>query len=114
MIDFMLNGKTPDWELMPANKEKYFFFMNCADEQVPYYYSKIIWQQMGATIYGPYANVDWRPYPYENSHTLVTTITPNTTLVDKYHNSTAVNGYIPKDASGKYIYDKAWEYLLMK
>lgn len=114
MIDFMLNGKVPDWELMPLNKEKYYFITNSADEQVPYYYQKLIWDAMGASAYGPRINVDWQAYPYQNTHTLITTLTPNTTLVDKYHNSTAVNSYIPKDASGKYVYDKAWEYLLTK
>lgn len=114
MIDFLNNGKIPDWETLPANKEKFFAITNSADELVPYPKVKIGWTALGMDVYGGRINVDWNPYPYSNSHTLITTITPNTTMVDKYHNSTGVDSYIPKNSAGKYIYDKAWEYLITK
>lgn len=114
MMDFLNNGKIPDWVAMTTNKEKYYHITNSADELVPYTKVKIGWEKMGMTPYGGRINVDWNASPYSNTHTLITTVTPKTTNVDKYHNSTGVDSYIPKNASGKYIYDKAWEYLLTR
>lgn len=112
MIDFLDNGKIPDWVAMSTNKQKYYSITNSADELVPY--PKVLkgWDVMGMAAYGGKINVDWVAFPYANTHTLITTRTPSTTLVDKYHNSTGVDVYIPKNSSGKYVYDKAWEYLI--
>ncbi|MEO8582385.1 MAG: hypothetical protein ABI415_01240 [Flavitalea sp.] len=114
MMDFLKSGRWPDWEDLPANKSKYFAISNTQDELVPYYIVKIGWStaHLGLLNYGTYRNCDWVPYPYNNAHALITQIIPKTTLVDKFHNSTAIDTYIPKDAKGKFIYDKAWEYLL--
>lgn len=114
MMDFLNNGKIPDWVKMTANKEKYYALTNSADELVPYPKVKLGWDAMGISAYGGRINVDWNPFPYSNSHTLITTITPASTGADKFHNSTGVDSYIPKNAAGKYIYDKAWEYLITK
>jgi hypothetical protein len=114
MVDYLTNGKIPDWEANPANREKYFGLINSADELVPYPKVKAIWTAMKMDIYGGRINVDWNPYPYSNSHSLLTTLTPTSTGVDKFHNSTGVDSYIPKNAAGKYVYDKAWEYLITK
>lgn len=114
MIDYLNNGKIPDWAANQTNKEKYFALTNLADELVPYTKVKIGWDVMGMSAYGGKVNVDWSAPPYGNTHTLITTRTPVTTLIDKYHNSTGVDAYIPKNSSGKYVYDKAWEYMLTK
>lgn len=114
MIDFLNNGKIPDWELMPLNNEKFYHITNLADELVPYPKVKATWAAMGMDAYGGRINVDWNAFPYSNTHTLITTRTPTTTMVDKFHNSTGVDSYIPKTAAGKYVYDKAWEYLITK
>jgi hypothetical protein len=114
MMDFLNNGKTPDWETLPANKEKYFAIINSADELVPYAKVKAGWDVMGMSAYGGRINVDWNLPPYSNTHTLITTINPTSTGTDKYHNSTGVDSYIPKNSTGKYVYDKAWEYLITK
>lgn len=112
IMDFMKNGKYPDWVRMPANRAKYYAITHPADELVPYPYVKLGWQQLGMTVYGPRVNIDWNLPPYGNTHTLISNIVPTTTLIDKYHNCTAVDGYIPKDVAGKYIWDKAWGYLI--
>jgi hypothetical protein len=113
MIDFLNNGKIPDWETLPANKEKYFAIINSSDELVPYPKVKIGWDNLGMSAYGGRINVDWNAYPYSNTHTLITTIKPTSTGTDPYHNGTGVDSYIPIK-NGKFIYDKAWEYLITK
>ena len=114
MIDFLNNGKIPNWENNKNYKEKYFALINPSDEQVPYASVVPGWAALGLNGYGSPVNISTTAYPYAYSHTLVTTITPVTTMTDKYHNSTGVDTYIPRDASGNYIFDKAWEYLIDK
>lgn len=113
MIDFLNNGQIPDWETLPANKEKYYALINPLDELVPYDKVQAGWVALGMNAYGPITNVGTTASPYGNAHRLITTVTPPSTDVDPYHNSTGVDTYIPKDASGVYIYDKAWEYMLL-
>lgn len=112
MIDYLNNGKIPDWETMTANRERFFALTHTKDELVPY--TKVIagWTALGMSNYGGRINVDWNLYPYSYSHTLITSRIPTTTLIDKYHNCTGVDSYIPKAYTGKYVYDKAWEYLI--
>jgi hypothetical protein len=112
MMDYLNNGMIPDWVAMTTNKAKFYHIINSADELVPYPKVKIGWDKMGMALYGSRINVDWYPFPYANTHTLITTRIPTTTNVDKFHNSTGVDSYIPKTSTGKYVYDKAWEYLL--
>jgi len=114
MIDLLDNGKMPDWQTMPANKEKFFAITNTRDELVPYQNVQKGWQSLGMTAYGAKVNVDWTAAPYQNSHTLITSRVPVTSNIDKFHNSTGVDSYIPKNSSGQYVYDKAWEYLIGK
>jgi len=114
MIDFLNNGQIPDWETLPANKEKYYGLINPADELVPYDKVQLGWNALGMNAYGPITNVGTTAYPYNKSHRLISTVTlTSTTDSDPYHNSTGVDGSIPKNTSGVYIYDKVWEYLLL-
>lgn len=112
MVDFLNNGKIPDWEKLKTNNEKYFSFININDELVPWSKVKPIWMAVGWTAYGNYLNVDWNPSPYNNTHLLISTYAPTSTNVDKYHNMTGVDSYFPKTSTGKYVYEKVWEYLL--
>jgi hypothetical protein len=115
MVDYLTNGKIPDWEANPTNREKYFGLTSINDELVPFPKVKVIWTAMKMDIYGGRINVDWNAYPYSNSHSLITSRVVTTTTVDPYHNSTGVDAYIPKNPyTGKYVYDKAWEYLITK
>ncbi len=47
MIDYLDNGQIPDWEKLPANKEKFYALINPADELVPY--NKVLpgWTALG-------------------------------------------------------------------
>lgn len=112
MMDFLNSGKIPDWLTQAQNKEKYYAITSTKDELVPYNKVAAGWSAMGMTSYGPAVNVELTAPPYQSTHTLITTADPVTTLVDKYHNGTAIDTYIPKDAGGKYIYDAAWTYML--
>lgn len=113
MIDFLNNGQIPDWETLPANKEKYYALINPLDELVPYDKLQAGWIALGMNAYGPITNVGTTASPYNKAHRLITTVKPPSTDLDPYHNSTGVDTYIPKDASGVYIYDKVWEYMLL-
>lgn len=112
MVDFMNNGKIPTWEKRPANNANYYALINQSDELVPWGRTKPIWTAVGWLTYGNYLNVDYNNPPYNNTHMLITTVKPTSTSVDPYHNATGVDSYIPKNAAGKYIYEKAWEYFL--
>jgi hypothetical protein len=114
MMDYLASGQIPDWVAMTTNKEKYYHITHTLDELVPYVRVKIGWDKMGMLPYGGRVNVDWNVSPYSNTHTLITSRVPTTTLIDKYHNCTGVDTYIPKTSTGKYVYDKAWEYLITK
>jgi hypothetical protein len=112
MVDFLNNGKIPDWEKLTFNNANYYSLINMNDELVPWSKVNAVWTAVGWKTYGNYINVDWNPYPYNNSHLLISTYKPTSTSLDPYHNMTGVDSYFPKYANGKYVYEKAWEYLL--
>ena len=112
MVDFLNNGKIPSWEKLPTNNEKYYSFINMNDELVPWAKVNAVWTAAGWKTYGNYINIDWNPSPYNNSHLLISTYKPTSTSLDPYHNMTGVDSYFPKLATGKYVYEKVWEYLL--
>lgn len=112
MIDFLNNGLIPDWEKLPFNNANYYSLINMNDELVPWAKVDAVWAATGWKAYGNYINVDWNLPPYNNTHLLVSTYKPTSTSIDPYHNMTGVDSYFPKLATGKYVYEKAWEYLL--
>jgi hypothetical protein len=112
MIDYLTNGKVPDWEDLPANKSKFFGIINTNDELVPYNYVTLGWQHLGMSAYGKPLYIENHAPPYSNIHTLITYRTPNTTMIDKYHNGTAIDTYLIKNPDGTYLYAPAWTYLL--
>lgn len=112
MVDFLNNGKIPDWEKMTFNNANYYSLINMNDELVPWSKVNAVWTAVGWKTYGNYINVDWNPYPYNYSHLLISTYKPTSTSLDPYHNMTGVDSYFPKYSTGKYVYEKAWEYLL--
>ena len=111
-IDFLKNGKMPDWQADQTKKGIYYEFINAADELVPYADVLKGWMALGMSDFGIPGNTASTLFPYNYTHTLITTDNPNTDGIDKYHNSTAVDAYIPKDSAGKYRYDQVWEYLI--
>ncbi|HUQ67704.1 MAG TPA: hypothetical protein VM101_16195 [Flavitalea sp.] len=112
IVDFLNNGKIPDWEKLPANNANYYSLINLNDELVPWYRVKSVWNAAGWMVYGNYLSVDWNLPPYNNTHLLISTLKPTSTSLDPYHNMTGVDSYFPKLSTGKYAYEKAWEYLL--
>ena len=112
MVDFLNNGKIPNWEKLPANNANYYSLINQNDELVPWAKVKAVWTAAGWTTYGAYKNVDYTAYPYSNTHLLISNVKPTSTSLDPYHNMTGVDSYMPKNSAGKYIYEKAWEYFL--
>jgi hypothetical protein len=112
MVDFLNNGKIPSWEKLTFNNANYYSLINMNDELVPWSKVNAVWTAVGWKAYGNYINVDWNPYPYNNSHLLISTYKPTSTSIDPYHNMTGVDSYFPKYANGKYVYEKAWEYML--
>ena len=112
MVDFLNNGKIPNWEKLTANNANYYSLINMNDELVPWSKVNAVWTAAGWKAYGNYINVDWNPFPYNNSHLLISTYKPTSTSIDPYHNMTGVDHYFPKYSNGKYVYEKAWEYLL--
>jgi hypothetical protein len=112
MVDFLNNGKIPSWEKLPANNANFYSFININDELVPWARVKPVWTAAGWMGYGNYLNVDWNPFPYNNTHLLISTLKPTSTSLDPYHNMTGVDSYFPKLSTGKYAYEKVWEYLL--
>jgi hypothetical protein len=112
MVDFLNNGKIPDWEKLTFNNANYYSLINMNDELVPWSKVNAVWTAVGWKTYGNYINVDWNPYPYNNSHLLISTYKPTSTSIDPYHNMTGVDSYFPKFSNGKYVYEKAWEYML--
>jgi hypothetical protein len=112
MVDFLNNGKIPSWEKLTFNNANYYSLINMNDELVPWAKVNAVWTAAGWKAYGNYINVDWNPSPYNNSHLLISTYKPTSTSIDPYHNMTGVDSYFPKYSNGKYVYEKAWEYLL--
>jgi len=112
MVDFLNNGKIPSWEKLTFNNANYYSLINMNDELVPWAKVNAVWTAAGWKAYGNYVNVDWNPSPYNNSHLLISTYKPTSTSIDPYHNMTGVDSYFPKYSTGKYVYEKAWEYLL--
>lgn len=112
MVDFLNNGAIPDWEKLTANNDKYYSLINMNDELVPWAKVNAVWTATGWKSYGNYLSVDWNAPPYKNTHLLISTYKPTSTSLDPYHNMTGVDSYFPKLSTGKYVYEKAWEYLL--
>ena len=112
MVDFLNNGKIPNWEKLTANNANYYSLINMNDELVPWSKVTAVWTAAGWNAYGNYINVDWNPLSYNNSHLLISTYKPTSTSIDPYHNMTGVDSYFPKYLNGKYVYEKAWEYML--
>lgn len=112
MVDFLNDGKIPSWEKLTFNNANYYSLINMNDELVPWAKVNAVWTATGWKTYGNYINADWNPYPYNNSHLLISTYKPTSTSVDPYHNMTGVDSYFPKLANGKYVYERVWEYML--
>jgi hypothetical protein len=98
---------------MTANKGNYFDIFNPLDEVVSYTSAKLGWQHMEmTTASNPSINSDNTAPPYNHAHVLLTSEEPAKSEAPKYHNSTAMDVYVQKDSTGKYVLDKQWEYLI--
>lgn len=114
VMDFLDSGKIPDWVNNETNHEKYYAFIHPKDELVPFSKAQVGWDRLGMTGYGSMSNIDCNQYPFNNSHILYTTYTPAVSLVDKYHNGTALDIYIKDETAYKNSLKEAIRYLFKK
>jgi hypothetical protein len=111
-MDFLSSGRIPDWVDNPAHADILYTLVHPKDELIPYAVAVNGWQYLGIGALGAITNVDSAAYPYGQSHTLITRLTPAIHSIIQYHNCTAADGYVPTDANGNYVLDTAWKYLL--
>ncbi len=113
MMDWMNNGKVPDWINMTFNNGNYFELYNPSDEIIRYNVAKSGWTKMGMTsLSNPAVNSDSFPLPYHHAKVLLTSYNPADSAGPKYHNSTVMDVYVARDGTGNFLLDKQWEYLI--
>jgi hypothetical protein len=111
VIDFLNSGNIPDWVNNTDNHEKYYAFIHPKDEQVPFMRAQIGWDKLGMTQHGSMMSADCNIYPFRNTHILYTNFVPSTSLVDKYHNGTAIDSYLDGETAYKAVLSEAIRYL---
>ncbi|MEW6196656.1 MAG: hypothetical protein AB1521_16030 [Bacteroidota bacterium] len=107
-----VDGKTADWIRKPGPTEavKYFGFIHTKD--VPIYNTiPITWRDYGMLQFGLMKNIDVIQRPYDNSHSLTTSLEyPSWSIA---HNFPIVDFETPsKEDFNGYVYSDVWEYLL--
>lgn len=68
------------------------------------------WKLLQLDQFGTLVNVDQENPPYQNSHQLVTTSTPQ--VIGKYHGSVVVDKATPLLVNGEPLFTDVWNYLL--
>jgi hypothetical protein len=69
------------------------------------------WNLLGMTAYGKPLKIDARTSPYNNSHCLVTTLTP--ARPGKFHGCVVHDVHTPKLADNAPVLKEVWQYLLV-
>jgi hypothetical protein len=90
-----------------------FFSINSINDQL-FSYANVQTQLAVMGLTGPPINIDTNVSPYSNSHTLITSATPATTVIVPDHNVLCLDSYVPKTSAGDAIptIANAWEYLI--
>jgi hypothetical protein len=75
---------------------------------------QIVWNNLGLASFGAIVNTDGASIPYSNTRRLTSLVPPAqlSGSVVGAHASVAADAYTPKDANGKPVFDKVWEYML--
>lgn len=114
-VDWMWPGKNPDWINIPGPTpdSAYYGFIHTGDASI-YYGIPTTWNNLGMTPYGPITSIDTSAYPYNLTHSVITSMAIDTTPTQtNYHNSTVVDWVTPIDGvSGMPELKTVWEYLL--
>lgn len=104
------------WEsyanVTPASKQ--FGIGGKLDTSVPYDQLSRIWTTMGLTTFGPPIDVDSSAEIAGSSHTLTTSLTPETSSFDlgnPNHGVTVRDAFTPLTSSGAPVFEKTWKYL---
>jgi len=111
--EYMTNyNKVASWFYEPSMTpdSNHYGFGNINDE-FSFENQLSAWETIGLDNYGDTINAASDDCPYNNTRMLYIEdmvsgpITP-------YHNSTAVDNYVPKDGNGKPLYENVWKYML--
>jgi hypothetical protein len=70
------------------------------------------WQLLGLHKHGPVVNVDETAYPFENSRRLITASDVKNDP-KRAHSGVVPGGAATKDAAGRFVHEKIWEYLFL-
>lgn len=105
-------NKTAEWIRAPGPTEagKYYGFIHTGDVPI---YNVIVptWRDYGMLAFGKLVKVEDTAYPFEHSHTLISSLSPPKGV--SAHNFPIVDFNTPsKDYGSEYLYSEVWNYLL--
>lgn len=110
---FGAEQRVADWLRWPAvtPPRQIYGFTHARDVTPSLAVSREIWTAYGLDAFGPEMRVDNRD-DYDDSHRLFTLLEPSSDDRARYHNATAVNRSLPRDATGRNLLEPVWTYLL--
>lgn len=97
------NGTTPS--------NRYYGFTHQHDQSVPFLSLQDTWTNYGLFNYGSLVLTDTATYPFGNSHTLYTLLTPVNDST-QFHNCIVVDQNTPFDTNGIAVLKPVWDYLI--
>jgi hypothetical protein len=110
-----LYSSPPNWisANFATSVSRIYSFLHLQDDIIPYAQQIQVVQALGLFVNGDDSTkVDNLSSPYNYSHILYTTATPQSTLMTPYHNCTVVDFWTPLENSGNPVFDSVWTYLL--
>jgi hypothetical protein len=110
--DYYRRQKTSARWLLESGKtpvDRFYGFVHSQDRGL----KKILqaWKSVKLDQFGSLVNIDEQPFPYKNSHQLVTSATPR--VQGKYHGSVVVDKSTPLSSDAYPLFHKVWTYLLL-
>jgi hypothetical protein len=113
--DGNLPGQPAPWIINAGvTLPEYFFgFVHTNDPLIPYSEETIAWTDYGLTPFGGPLLVENSVLPYQDSHELITSLTPdNVSSAQDYHGATVVDLLTPLTANGTPVYLPVWQYMM--
>lgn len=116
-IDWYAGADNPNWIKTPGATadSAYFGFIHTGDASI-FNGIPTTWENFGMDSYGGINSVDTADFPYNNTHSLITSAAIDSAGTQRnYHNATAVDWMTPiNQQTGEPLYKPVWEYLLGK